>query len=503
MEETEKSCIYKSEDGYLYMPNCRISLQEQYKPIIEEISNFFKEFDNENIHSVYLRGSLVWGLGIEGLSDVDLSIITLKPLTGFDLRVIRIFMDKLNEKYPFVTRFDLGYFVLDQIFSAKENVLIKLSSICIYGEDIKDKIKNPRPGRDLTISLSLLEGEMLKTKNEIKMNLYDKTNTKTMCTWIMKRIVRSGLEIVSEREGCFTRDLRLCLEKFSKYYPDKKEKLENALFLAINPTDDLEQIKSVFEDIGGWIVGEGKALNLISEKSENIDFKVVNEIKSLFNEGRIVCLLRYGPKTRYDGSCPEDFDFLLMLDEYQNNDYALLSSLNKLKLPIEVFIDYKDQIRSKGIKNYQRGRHGSYFFKILSSAKTLIGTNFYKENEKLLDGDKINHDLLYRIEEYFYRIQKSVINNEQPTKDQVEKYLGRILTDLMLVNGDIQFNDVHNYHYTDIIFKVLKQADLLNKKKKNLIVNFASNSVLDINLLGEIIGKLYEKYALIRREIIK
>jgi len=480
------------------MPNSKVNIQEEYKPVIEDVLSFFKKLNNKNIHSIYLRGSLVFGSGIKGLSDIDFFIITLKPLTDFDRQMIQKHMDNLNKKYFFITRFDIGYFVLDQILSMKENVLIKLTSICIYGEDIKNKIKDPRPGKDLTISLSLLEGEISKTRNEIKRGLYDETNTKAMCVWIMKRIVRSGLEIVSSREGCFTRNLGICFDKFSEYYLGKKDNMHKALSLALEPTNDIKIIEGVFESIGNWLVSEGKRLNLIQQSSENINKVMVNKITSLFNKNRIICLLRYGPKEKFEGSLPADFDFLLLLDKYQNNDYLLLSCFKKLDLPVEVFIDYKDQIISKGIKNYQRGRHGSYFFKILASAETLFGNNFYKENENQLDNNKINSDLLYRVEEYFYRIQKSVINDGKSSKSEIEKYLGRILTDLMLVTGEIQFQDMHNHHYTHIIFDVLKSTNIISTHTKNLIKEFTSKSILDIILLGEIIGELYEQYLKIR-----
>lgn len=502
MIKIEKSPIYKKKDGYLYMPESRINIQNEYKPMLKEISIFFKKLNNKNVQGVYLRGSLIWGLGIKNFSDADFFIITLNQLTESDQRFIKEYMDGLNKKYPFVTRFDIRYFTLSQILSAKENVLIKLTGICIYGEDIKEMIKNPRPGKDVAISLSLIEMEIIKTENEIKKGFYDQTNTKAMCLWIMKRIVRSGLELVSEREGCFTRDLVLCLDKFSKYYPNKRDNLKKAFLLAVNPTGDLKLIKEIFDDIGRWIIAEGKRLGLSPLNYKDINKIIVEKIRSLFDKERIICLLRYGPKEKFDGSSPEDFDFLLLLNKYQKDDYSVLSSLKKMNLPVEIFIDYKNQILSKGIENYQRGCHGSYFFKILSSAETLIGNNYYKENQNKLDKTRIKFDLLYRVEEYFYRIQKNIINSEEVKKLEIEKYLVRILTDLMLINEEIKFQDMHNYHFTHIIYNKLKSTNIIDDHTKNLIREFFSNNIIKGDIIGEIAGDLYEQYLRIRKEII-
>lgn len=499
MKRKEKTCIYQSEDGNLYMPGSEVNIQKRYQAPIDDVLNFFKKLNNKNIYSVYLRGSIVFGLGIKNISDIDFFVITLRPLSDFDRLTIKKHMDKLNEKYPFITRFDIGYFTLDQILSMKENVLIKLSSLCLYGKDIKEKIKDPKPGRDVAISLSHLEEEILKTKNEIKAGLYDKTNTKAMCVWIMKRIVRSGLELVSERERCFTRDLGLCFEKFSKYYLDKKEDMHKALALALEPTNDTKAIEKIFDNLGNWLVVEGKNLGLISANCNYIDKIIIEKVISLFGRDRILCLLRYGPKTQFDGTPPVDFDFLLLLDKHRDKDYLLLSSFKKLNLPVEIFIDYKDQIILKGIKNYQRGRHGSYFFKILASANTLLGKNFYKENERKLDKSKINSDLLYRVEEYFYRIQKSATNEQNSSKKIIEKYLGRIVTDLLLVTGDLQFSDMHKYHYTSVMSEVLERTNAISAGTKKLISRFQSKPDIDINLLCRLVGVLYKQYLEIRQ----
>jgi uncharacterized protein len=494
VKKIKKYPIYKREDGYLYMPVSKINIQREYKPILEEISFFFKRLDNKNVQSVYLRGSLVWGWGIKNFSDLDLFIITSNLMTKLDKKIIKQFMDNLNKKYSFVTRVDMRYFTLRRIFSSKENVLIKLTGVCIYGDEIKKRIKNPRPGKDIAISISLLEEEIEKTKTEIEEGFYDKSNTKAMCLWIMKRMVRAGFEIVSKREGCFTRDLELCLEIFSKYYPSKRNSLKRAFELTMNPSENLELIKEVLDEIGGWLLFEGKRINLIPPSCKEVSKKATEEVKLLFNKNRIICFLRYGPKERFDKSPPRDLDFLLLLDKFKKEDYSKLFSIKKMNLPLEIFIDYKDQILSKGVKSYQRGRHGSYFFKILASAKTLIGENYYKKNENNLDKIRIKLDLLYRVEEYFYRIQKNLINTKFAKKSEIEKYLGRILTDLMLVKEEISFKEVHKYHYTHILNNKVDSTHIINNNTKNLIRKFLLENKVDMDLIGEIIGDLYKLY---------
>ncbi len=246
------------------MPKNKVRIQGVYRPIIRKIKEFFVKYDNKNIHSVYLRGSVLFGCGIPNISDIDFFVITYSPISDFDTTMIKGHMDRLNKLYSYITRIDFSYYTLNEILARKEQVLIKLTSICVYGNDISSQLKNPKPGKDLTISLSLLSSEIEKTKKEIKIGLYNSINTKPMCVWIMKRIVRSGFELVSLQEKCFTRDLSLCLSMFTKYYPEKEKQMAKALHLALNPTNNTDIIKETFNTIGSWLITKAKEQKLIS-----------------------------------------------------------------------------------------------------------------------------------------------------------------------------------------------------------------------------------------------
>jgi hypothetical protein len=174
-------------------------------------------------------------------------------------------------------------------------------------------------------------------------------------------------------------------------------------------------------------------------------------VNSSFAAERICCLLRYGPSSSATGAPPSDYDFLLLLDSPQPADYACVRKLSTHKLPIEIFIEYRDHIELRGIANYRRGCHGTYFVAILATAACLLGENYYAHQLPLLSPNTMKADLLDRIEEYFYRLQKMVLNNERLETASLLKYFARIVTDLLLYAGELQYSDMHTCHFTDII----------------------------------------------------
>lgn len=103
----------------------------------------------------------------------------------------------------------------------------------------------------------LLEKRIDQTVEALK-NTNNPTRTQQSCTWIMKRIVRTGCELVMERSQKYTRDLYPCYELFAEYYPEKSDDMYRVLELAINPTKDKQEIIDALENFGDWIAQEVK-----------------------------------------------------------------------------------------------------------------------------------------------------------------------------------------------------------------------------------------------------
>lgn len=213
--------------------------------------------------------------------------------------------------------------------------------------------------------------------------------------------------------------------------------------------------------------------------------EVVNHVRdsilSQFEHGRIQCLIAYGSSLVDGAVSPNDFDFLLLLDKYDPTDVAVLKDFSSI-FPTELFIDYKDQILRKGLNNYQRGRHGVYFFATLAYAECVVGNNFYQENLFLISPSQIKRDLLFRIEEYFYRIQKHYLNSRSEFDQRyIKKYIARIVFDICLFKEEIPLEDFHKMHYLDIL-------------REYVLAEGQAAEPFDFDDVPNIVGELYEQY---------
>lgn len=228
-------------------------IQEEYRSIIEEVNNYYKEELVSNLLSIYIRGSVSVGKAKPFISDIDSVAIVSTDISPKKQKEIHEYSKKLQEKYPFVTLVDMTVISLSTLLSEKEfsnlKIYLKTQSIHLYGEDIRSKIKDVKPGRglalemygDLREKLQELENYFSRIGPE-KTYLGEKRPAEFWCVWTMRTILRSALGLVMIREPVYSQDLETCAGVFSSRYPGYKQYMDKALFWAMNPVSDKEEI---------------------------------------------------------------------------------------------------------------------------------------------------------------------------------------------------------------------------------------------------------------------
>jgi predicted nucleotidyltransferase len=235
------------------------NISGQWKEAVDAVIEVYKNNLGEDLHSVYIRGSIVRGTAVAGVSDLDTIAIVKSETDTKNLSWQKDAAAELARHFKFIIKFELQIIPLEQLISATEyfmdRFVIKVQSICVYGEDVAQKIDNFYLDKQLAQALytgfpKTLEKVLLELKNSVAENI-------TMrCTWIMKRILRAGCALVIDREQVFTRDLYPSYELFAKYYPDKRKEMYQALEWALNPINDKEKLLNFLEEFGTWLVSE-------------------------------------------------------------------------------------------------------------------------------------------------------------------------------------------------------------------------------------------------------
>ncbi|SES79164.1 hypothetical protein SAMN05216389_102192 [Oceanobacillus limi] len=248
--------------GYIINNSKLSNINSEFCKVIEEVIENYQIHLKENLHSIYIRGSIPRGLGIKSVSDLDTIAITNNNTIVTDMMWVDKIEYELNKKYNCINGVEFSFYHIQEILNTTTfsiiPFMIKTHSVCVFGEDIKDYLPHFKADKTLgNEHLINLKNQVNQAKEDLVGN-EDIEDILDCCGWIMKIIVRAGLALVIEKEHRYTRDLFPAYKVFSKYYPEKESNMKLALKYAINPVGNPNNIIDFLEEFGNWMINESE-----------------------------------------------------------------------------------------------------------------------------------------------------------------------------------------------------------------------------------------------------
>jgi len=248
--EPKGSYFQIDENGFLINPTSLEKIQEEWKPVVDDIVEAYKSHFGEKLKNVYIRGSVAKGEAIKNISDVDsFSYIDL-PRDSIDTEWKEEARSKIEKKYPFIEGAEL---MCRPFAIAHMNIVFLNQSVCVYGESIA--VPKVKPGKDMMFHIPNLESRAVLLEEKFQ-KADSEESIKSACVWFAKDMLRTGFELTMERSQKYTRDLYRCYETFAEYYPEKEPEMREVLDLALNPTADKKKIKEIMDNLGAWLLVE-------------------------------------------------------------------------------------------------------------------------------------------------------------------------------------------------------------------------------------------------------
>ena len=239
----------KDEEGFLINPASPEKIGSDWKPVVDDIVSAYRSHYGDRLHSVYVRGSVAKGDAVLNISDVDTFAYVDLPKDQINTEWSECFEKELEKKYPFAQGFEIS---VDPVEKASKDRILLLQSACVFGTDLSKKMSKVRVGKE---TLGHVYGfkKDIAWFDEWASKPQGKEEIMNSRTWFMKRFLRTGLELTMERAGLYTRDLYPSYKAFAEYYPEKDSEMKEILYLALNPTDNVEVMRKVRQNSGVWL----------------------------------------------------------------------------------------------------------------------------------------------------------------------------------------------------------------------------------------------------------
>lgn len=238
-------------------------IQQDWWPAVADIRQAYLDRWGDRLHSIYLRGSVAKGEALVGVSDIDTFAVFQPQVPDESSAVDEPEVDSwchsastaLVKRHPYCTGVELSCIPFasaldrDSVFS----FVIKTHSVCLHGEDLATRIEAFGLNQKIAFQARRLPAQLVAFRDEYPSESEERK--RGTLTWLMRAFLRSGMELVMEREGRYTRDLYLCYQSFARHYPAQSERMWRALELALDPVIDRASEQFALE-FGAWLEGQ-------------------------------------------------------------------------------------------------------------------------------------------------------------------------------------------------------------------------------------------------------
>lgn len=242
-------------NGYIVSDVSKDKINSVYMPCIRESIERLKSLFPQQLHSVYVYGSVARGEAITKKSDLDLIAMFSAKLSSVMLAELKRLANELTEKYHSLVR-DVGIatayydYTIDPV-NYYENAFLKELCICVYGEDISERFGPYKLTPDIAIRFN---GDIYNVLNLTlkRLETASEKNFKMAAQNFARKLIRTYYSMVMVRSQIWTTRLHEQSEVFICYFPEKESIICTLLEWIDKPPTDRKIVYELFKNEGEW-----------------------------------------------------------------------------------------------------------------------------------------------------------------------------------------------------------------------------------------------------------
>lgn len=241
--------------GFLVNPCSPGAIESVWWPTVEATIGEYRQ-RYADLVSVYIRGSVASGTATAGFSDLD-AVAVLQGEHDIDRDWCAAADRRVLARHRCASEVTFSITSLESaVNDRKTGFFLKSHAALVFGEDVAQRIEPYRVDRDAVTHLFNLRQDW-ETCERARQDA-DVGLSNLLLRRLVKRIVRSGFELVAQREQKYTRDLDLCSSSFARYYPSRAQDMTSIASLLVGADPLVEA--STLPDMVQWLAAEAQGV---------------------------------------------------------------------------------------------------------------------------------------------------------------------------------------------------------------------------------------------------
>lgn len=206
------------EAGYVINQTSIRHVQPEFESVLFKAIELVKEAFDEQLHSIYLYGSIGRGTAVAGQSDLDLTVLVHEDVDATELveRTKRLLME-----HPEVIKIDYDIGRLDVALNPANRFewgfWLRHLCTCVDGEDVSTQFPRMKP--DARVSEALNQDLISSIEAAKSKLLHGQMSHLEKCS-IVKRVIRGWYLTINVKDESFASTVEACLAILKLYFPE-------------------------------------------------------------------------------------------------------------------------------------------------------------------------------------------------------------------------------------------------------------------------------------------
>lgn len=232
--------------------------QPEYQPALEDILKLLRGGLGENLHSVYVYGSVARKKARPGFANLDIIVVSKRSFSDTRATLYNTIKWRFQKSYPHITEVAFKTVLaqevasLDSIFSW--GFLLRHCAVCIYGEDLSECFGDYEPSWEIAKHWNMdVEDWVAVYRHRIARSATDAEQIKAQKI-IAKKLLRASYSLVMYKDKCWYEDPIECGQQFLRYYPEKQVEIERLGILLTGRVIAKRSVVGILDGFGEWLV---------------------------------------------------------------------------------------------------------------------------------------------------------------------------------------------------------------------------------------------------------
>ncbi|MBR9789856.1 MAG: nucleotidyltransferase domain-containing protein [Vibrionaceae bacterium] len=232
--------------------------QTEFEPLIREVLICLKSGLGQNLHSVYVYGSVARKTAVIGQSNLDLVVVTKAPFEANRATLLSTIKWRAQKGYPHINGVSIRTALvsdvanIDSIFTW--GFMLKHCCVCIYGDDLADCFGEYVPSWEIAKHWNMDVEEWLsayRTKIAQAQNVEEQIPAQMA---IAKKLLRASYSLIMYRDKRWFDEPLVCGQEFLTYHPEKRLEIERLGILLSGRPIPKRSVIGLLDSFGGWLV---------------------------------------------------------------------------------------------------------------------------------------------------------------------------------------------------------------------------------------------------------